>query len=58
MTMLLERLRAERVQIYEDSRMSGACGMWHVVVNRGNWGKRHSTATFHMCQTFYSLQKY
>jgi len=28
------------MKISEDSRMSGACGMWHVVVNVGKLGKK------------------
>jgi ferredoxin len=36
MMVLLKSLRDERVKIYEDCRMSGVCGMCHVVVNRGN----------------------
>jgi hypothetical protein len=32
MMMLLKSLIVEILKMFEDRRMSGACGMWHVVV--------------------------
>ena len=65
MTMLLQSLKElKHFTIFEDSRMSGACGVWHVVVNVGKLGENtqqpQSTCVGHSAglQNFKVLNSY